>query len=45
MSILRLVLLVVALVLFLIAGFGVPAGRVNLLALGLAALAGSMLVP
>lgn len=45
MNVLELVLLVVALVLFLIAGLGVPAGRANLVALGLAALVGAMMVP
>ena len=45
MSVLKMALLMVAVVLFLVAGFGVPTGRVSLVALGLAALAGAMLVP
>lgn len=36
-------LLIVAVVLFVLAGVGVAAGRVNLVALGLAAFAGSFL--
>jgi hypothetical protein len=41
---LSLILLIAALVLFIIAGAGVPAGRVNLLAAGLACWVGSQLV-
>lgn len=37
-------LLIVSVILFVVAGLGVSAGRVNLLALGLAAFAGSFLL-
>ena len=40
---LQLVLLVIAVILFLLAGFGVGHPRLNLMALGLAAFAGAML--
>jgi hypothetical protein len=40
----RLFLLVAALVLFIVAAVGVPAGRVNLVAAGLACLAAAQLV-
>jgi len=45
MNPLKLLLLVLALVLFLVAGAGVPAGRVNLIAFGLAAFVATWLVP
>ena len=38
-----LILLIVALVLFVVAAFGVAAGKINLLALGLAFLAGALI--
>lgn len=40
---LTLILLIVALVLFILAAVPVPVGNVNLIALGLAALAGSFI--
>jgi len=42
---LRVLLLLIAVILFTIAGLGVPAQRFNLVALGLAAFAGAALVP
>jgi hypothetical protein len=39
-----MILLVFALVLFILAGFGVSGGRLNLVALGLACIAGAMLL-
>jgi hypothetical protein len=41
----RIILLIAAVILFLVAALGVNSGRVNLVALGLACLAGSQLVP
>jgi hypothetical protein len=42
---LRVLLLLLAVFLFVVAGLGVPAQRFNLVALGLAAFAGASLVP
>lgn len=42
---LRVALLLVAVILFLVAGFGVASPRFNLMAMGLAAFAASFLVP
>ncbi len=44
-TVLQILLLVIALVLALLAGIGVPSGRVNLLAFAFAAFVGAVLVP
>ncbi len=44
MNMLSLILLIAAAVMFIIAAIGVPAGRVNLVAAGLACWAASLLV-
>lgn len=45
MASLKLALLIVAFLLFLIAAFPIPSGRVNLLALGLAAWVATAILP
>jgi hypothetical protein len=42
---LAMVLMIAALVLFILAAVGVPSGRVNLIAAGLACAAGAVLLP